>query len=81
MVFTPHDPQNHSSLGLSPHTYYHPFDLPQVILGAAAVMSNGTVMGRAGTAAVAMVAHSYSKPVLVCCESYKFHERVQVRLL
>ena len=43
-------------------------------------MSNGTVMGRAGTAAVAMVAHSYSKPVLVCCESYKFHERVQVRL-
>jgi len=42
-------------------------------------MSNGTVMGRAGTAAVAMVAHSYSKPVLVCCESYKFHERVKVR--
>lgn len=51
----------------------------QVFLGAAAVMSNGTVMGRAGNAAVAMMAHAHSKPVLVCCESFKFHERVQVR--
>jgi len=42
-------------------------------------MSNGTVMGRAGNAAVAMMAHAHSKPVLVCCESFKFHERVQVR--
>ena len=50
----------------------------QVFLGAAAVMSNGTVMGRAGSAAVAMVAHAHSKPVLICSESYKFHERVQL---
>ena len=41
-------------------------------------MSNGTVMGRAGSAAVAMVAHAHSKPVIICCESYKFHERVQL---
>lgn len=53
----------------------------QVFLGAAAVMSNGTVMGRAGNAAVAMMAHAHSKPVLVCCESFKFHERVQVCLI
>lgn len=50
----------------------------QVFLGAAAVMSNGTVMGRAGTACVAMVAHAHSKPVMICCESFKFHERVQL---
>ncbi len=50
----------------------------QVFLGASAVMSNGTVMGRAGNAAVAMMAHAHSKPVIVCCESYKFHERVQL---
>lgn len=49
-----------------------------MFLGAAAVMSNGTVMGRAGSAAVAMMAHALSKPVLICCESYKFHERVQL---
>jgi translation initiation factor eIF-2B subunit delta len=41
-------------------------------------MSNGTVMGRAGSAAVAMVASSHRKPVIVCCESFKFHERVQL---
>jgi translation initiation factor eIF-2B subunit delta len=50
----------------------------QVFLGASAVMSNGTVMGRAGSAAVAMVASSHRKPVIVCCESFKFHERVQL---
>ena len=53
-------------------------EVTKVFLGAAAVMSNGTVMGRAGSAAVAMVAHAHSKPVMVCCESYKFHERVQL---
>ena len=50
----------------------------QVFLGAAAVMSNGTVVGRTGSASVAMMAHAHSKPVMVCCESYKFHERVQL---
>jgi translation initiation factor 2B subunit (eIF-2B alpha/beta/delta family) len=35
----------------------------QVFLGAAAIMSNGTVMGRAGNAGVAMMAHAHSKPV------------------
>ncbi|KAI3976856.1 hypothetical protein MKX01_008714 [Papaver californicum] len=31
-----------------------------------------------GTACVAMVAHAFRVPVLVCCEAYKFHERVQL---
>jgi translation initiation factor eIF-2B subunit delta len=42
------------------------------------VLSNGTVYSRVGTACVAMVAHSFHVPVLVCCEAYKFHERVQL---
>ncbi|KAK0584594.1 hypothetical protein LWI29_015763 [Acer saccharum] len=33
---------------------------------------------RVGTACVAMVAHAFRVPVLVCCEAYKFHERVQL---
>nr|KJB22407.1 hypothetical protein B456_004G046500 [Gossypium raimondii] len=33
---------------------------------------------RVGTACVAMVAHAFHVPVLVCCEAYKFHERVQL---
>ena len=50
----------------------------QVFLGASAVLSNGTVMSRAGSAAVAMMATSTSKPVIICCETYKFHEKVQL---
>ncbi|XP_038879396.1 translation initiation factor eIF-2B subunit delta-like isoform X5 [Benincasa hispida] len=48
----------------------------RVFLGAAAVLSNGTVYSRVGTAAVAMVANAFHVPVLICCEAYKFHERV-----
>ena len=50
----------------------------QVFLGASAVLSNGTVMSRAGSAAVAMMATAFSKPVIICCETYKFHEKVQL---
>uniref|UniRef100_A0A2P2ITS4 Translation initiation factor eIF2B subunit delta n=1 Tax=Rhizophora mucronata TaxID=61149 RepID=A0A2P2ITS4_RHIMU len=53
-------------------------EVTRVFLGAASVLSNGTVYSRAGTACVAMVAHSFRVPVLVCCEAYKFHGRVQL---
>lgn len=51
-------------------------EVTRVFLGAASVFSNGTVYSRVGTACVAMVAHAFHVPVLVCCEAYKFHERV-----
>eukprot|EP00887_Chlorella_sp_A99_P000407 scaffold13.g407.t1 len=54
------------------------FCLSQVLLGGGAVLSNGTVLARVGTAAVAMMAAAERLPVLVCCETYKFHERVQL---
>ncbi|KAL2629574.1 hypothetical protein R1flu_014260 [Riccia fluitans] len=53
-------------------------EVTRVFLGAASVLSNGTVYSRVGTASVAMVAHAFSVPVMVCCETYKFHERVQL---
>lgn len=49
----------------------------KVLLGAHALLANGSVMSRAGAAIVALSAHSYNVPVLVCCETYKFCERVQ----
>jgi translation initiation factor 2B subunit (eIF-2B alpha/beta/delta family) len=49
-----------------------------VVLGASAVLSNGTVMARAGAASVAMASAAARVPVMVCCEAYKFHERVQL---
>ena len=48
------------------------------MLGAHTLFSNGTVMSRIGSAAVAMTAHAYNVPVLVCCETYKFSERSQL---
>ncbi|KAL8132576.1 hypothetical protein AgCh_008165 [Apium graveolens] len=53
-------------------------EITKVFLGAASVLSNGTVYSRIGTACVAMVAHEYRVPVMICCEAYKFHERVQL---
>ena len=53
-------------------------EVTRVFLGASAVLSNGTVYSRVGTSCVAMVAHAFHVPVLICCEAYKFHERVQL---
>lgn len=59
--------------------------LPSVItevttafLGAHSLHSNGAVYSRAGTALVAMLAKGHNVPVVVCCETYKFAEGVQL---
>lgn len=48
----------------------------KVFLGAHAMMSNGRLYSRVGTAVVSMLAYAQSIPVLVLCESIKFTERV-----
>jgi translation initiation factor eIF-2B subunit delta len=50
----------------------------KVFVGAYAMMANGNLISRAGTALVAMTAKNYNKPFLVCCETYKFTDRVQL---
>eukprot|EP01006_Ploeotia_vitrea_P051451 TRINITY_DN67561_c8_g1_i2.p1 TRINITY_DN67561_c8_g1~~TRINITY_DN67561_c8_g1_i2.p1 ORF type:complete len:428 (-),score=41.13 TRINITY_DN67561_c8_g1_i2:96-1379(-) len=50
-------------------------DVTKVFIGASAVMTTGHVYGRAGTAVVCGMAHTYQKPVLVCCETYKFTDK------
>jgi len=42
------------------------------------MLANGHVISRAGTAMIASMADSYHVPVIVCCETYKFCERVQL---
>ncbi|XP_074656252.1 translation initiation factor eIF2B subunit delta-like [Tubulanus polymorphus] len=49
----------------------------KVFLGAHALLANGYVMSRVGTSQISLVAKSYNVPVIVCCETYKFCERVQ----
>lgn len=53
-------------------------DVTKVLLGASAMMSDGSVMGRVGTASVAMAAAAHNIPVLVCGETYKISNRVQL---
>ncbi|KAL7691085.1 putative nagB/RpiA transferase [Plasmopara halstedii] len=53
-------------------------EVTKVFLGASAFMSNGVAVARAGTALVAMTAHEANVPVLFCCETYKFSDRVQL---
>jgi len=48
----------------------------KVLLGAHSMMANGMLLSRCGTAIVAMLAHERDVPVIVCCESIKFTEKV-----
>ncbi|OXB55579.1 hypothetical protein ASZ78_005128 [Callipepla squamata] len=52
-------------------------EVTKVLLGAHALLANGSVMSRVGTSQIALVSRAYNVPVLVCCETYKFCERVQ----
>lgn len=51
-------------------------EVTKVILGCHSLQANGYVMSRVGSSQVALVAHANNVPVLVCCETYKFCERV-----
>ncbi|KAJ3003100.1 UNVERIFIED_CONTAM: Eukaryotic translation initiation factor 2B, subunit 4 delta, 67kDa [Siphonaria sp. JEL0065] len=50
----------------------------KLILGASALLSNGAVLSRTGTAIAAMMAHDAHVPVIVLCELIKFSELVQL---
>ncbi|XP_055568937.1 translation initiation factor eIF-2B subunit delta isoform X2 [Falco biarmicus] len=52
-------------------------EVSKVLLGAHALLANGSVMSRVGTSQIALVSKAYNVPILVCCETYKFCERVQ----
>ena len=53
-------------------------EVTKVFLGASALMSDGSILSRVGTASVALMAKSHNVPVLVCCETYKISNRVQL---
>ncbi|CAK1544430.1 unnamed protein product [Leptosia nina] len=49
----------------------------KVLLGANALLVNGSVLGAVGTLQAALVARAHNVPVLVACETHKFSDRVQ----
>ncbi|KAG5306003.1 EI2BD factor, partial [Acromyrmex insinuator] len=52
-------------------------EVSKVFLGAHAILANGAVMSRVGTAQIALMAKAFNVPVLVACETHKSSERVQ----
>ena len=53
-------------------------EVSTVFIGAHSLHSNGAVHSRAGTALVSTMAKQHSIPVVVCCETYKISETVQL---
>ncbi|KAN0038095.1 hypothetical protein ACTA71_000267 [Dictyostelium dimigraforme] len=53
-------------------------EVTKVFVGAYSVLSNGNLISRSGTSLVASMAKFYNVPFIVCCETYKFTERVQL---
>jgi len=51
-------------------------EVTKVYIGASSMLHNGSLVSRVGTAVVAMMAYSHHVPVIVCCETYKFGERI-----
>ncbi|KAF0313719.1 Translation initiation factor eIF-2B subunit delta [Amphibalanus amphitrite] len=65
------------SYGLLTAIGHHMKEATKVLLGAQALLSNGMVLSHAGTALVSLTGRALNRPVLVCCETYKFSDRVQ----
>jgi len=51
-------------------------EVTKVFMGASALLRNGSVLSRVGSASVALAAHSSNIPVLICCETFKLTNRV-----
>ncbi|CAA91965.1 translation initiation factor eIF2B delta subunit [Schizosaccharomyces pombe] len=53
-------------------------EVTKIFLGGHAMLSNGALYSRAGTSLISLLGHESNVPVIACCESYKFTERIQL---
>lgn len=53
-------------------------EVTKTIIGAAGIYANGTLLSRTGTAAVCALSRRSNVPVIVCCETVKFSDRLQI---
>jgi len=53
-------------------------NVTKVLLGASGVLTNGQILGRAGSAMISLNAFTRNIPIIVCCETHKFTSRVQL---
>ena len=53
-------------------------EVTKVFLGAHGLFSNGALLSRVGTATIALLSKNANKPVIVCCETLKFSDHLQM---
>ena len=53
-------------------------DCSLVLVSVEGLFSNGSVLANVGTSMICLVAQMYNVPVMVCCETFKFTDRVQI---
>lgn len=51
-----------------------------VLLGADAVLADGTLINKIGSYPIALAAYAAGRPVVVCCDSFKHSTRLQIEL-
>ena len=61
---------------LSALSFFMPH-VDKVLIDADALFGNGAVMAKAGSGSVMLSANFCNKPVIVCCETFKFSEKIQ----
>lgn len=52
--------------------------MTKILIGAHCIFSNGTLLGKLGTSLIAMTGYDHHIPVIACCETYKFTDKVQL---
>ena len=55
--------------------------IDKIVLGAASLQSDGSILGRSGTAVLCQLGHHHSVPVLFLSETYKISNRVHLDAL
>lgn len=68
----------HCTYILISNVSYHMPEVTRVIMGAEGLTNNCCLLNKVGTALICCIANAYKKPVLVCVETYKLSEKVQI---
>jgi translation initiation factor eIF-2B subunit delta len=50
----------------------------KIFIKAKAMLSNGNLLGAAGTAMITCIAYNFKKPVIAICETSKFWDKMQM---
>ena len=68
----------HCTYILISNVSYHMPEVTRVLMGAEGLTNNCCLLNKVGTAMICCIANAFKKSVLVCVETYKLSEKVQI---